>query len=241
MNTYYVYIYFDNEIPFYVGMGHGKRYLNHIRDAEKAVSSNAPRNRLSHKLNKIIKILSENRMPEIKIVSSSLNIEQAVELEKELIAKFGREDLGLGTLTNLTNGGDGVHGRTTMVSPAGEIVSILKEDKQAYENIGYKHFNKGRKHSDEINAKKRAPWTGKSRPEHGEKVKIAAINGSYKNRPSRGPHSDSTLEKMRQPKVKREGYKNRKWYHSKTLQLEVCINTAPDWPDLDLGRLPRPK
>lgn len=240
MNQYYVYIYFDNETPFYVGMGQGKRHLDHIKDAEKAIRSNAPRNKLSHKLNKIIKILSENRRPKVEIVSSSLSYDNAANLEKELIAKLGRKDLGLGTLTNLTNGGDGVQGRTTMVSPTGEAISILKEDKPVYESIGYTHFNKGRKHSDEVNSKKQAPWTGKSRPDHGGKIKIAAANGSYKNRPLRGPHSETTLEKMRQPKGKREGYKNRKWYHSKILQLEVCINTAPDWPDLELGRLPRP-
>lgn len=237
--THFVYVYYDKDIPFYVGMGQGNRHLDHIRYAQRAIDTGAQRNKLSHKLNKIIKILAENRLPEIRIEYKELTEEQARVKEIELIKKYGRVDLGTGTLTNLTDGGDGVQGRTTMISPDGESVSILKEDKEEYESIGYVHFNKGRRHSQEVNKRKRAPWTGKTRPGHGQKVKAAAARGAFKGRKSRGPHTEETLIKMRMPKTKREGYQNRQWYHSIQLWEEKCINTVPEWPDVKKGRLPK--
>jgi len=240
MNNLFVYVYYDNDTPFYVGMGKDKRHLDHIKYANRAIAKNAQRNKLSHKLNKIIKMLEENRLPEVKIVYNNLTIEQAQNYERKLITQYGRADLGLGPLTNMTNGGEGVHGRTTMISPDGTPVSVLKEDKAAYEAIGYHHFNKGRKHSDDVNKRKAGPWAGGTRPEHGDKIRLAAANGAYQTRPSRGAHSESTLEKMRAPKKKREGYQNKRWYHSLSLQLELCSNKQPDWSDIQFGRLPKP-
>lgn len=239
MSKHFVYIYYDHDTPFYVGMGFGIRHTDHIRYAQRAIDTNAQRNRLSHKLNKIIKIMSEGRMPRIELVDQGLTVDQARDRERELIAQYGRADLGLGPLTNLTNGGDGVQGRTTMIAPDGTSISILKEDKPAYEAIGYHHFNRGRKHSNEVNQRKAAPWAGGTRPDHGAKVKAAAERGAFKNRPHRGPHSESTLTKMRAPKTKRAGYQNRQWYHSPLLNQEACINQQPDWPDVQPGRLPR--
>lgn len=45
---------------------------------------------------------------EIQILKSDLTVEEAQELEIILIAWYGRRDLGLGTLVNLTDGGEGV-------------------------------------------------------------------------------------------------------------------------------------
>jgi hypothetical protein len=239
MNNYFVYVYYDGTIPFYVGMGAGKRHLDHIKYAQRAVKAGLPRNKLSHKLNKIIKLMDQDIMPTISIEHCNLTCEEAKTIEKQVIEKYGRADLGLGTLSNLTNGGDGVHGRTTMIGPDGECISILKEDKTEYEALGFVHFNKGRKHSDEVNQRKAAYWKGGTRPEHGAKVKAAAAKGAYKERASRGAHSATTLEKMRAPKKKREGYLNKKWYHSKLLSCEACQNTIPDWEDVSIGRLPK--
>lgn len=236
--TYFVYVYYDQEQPFYVGMGSGRRHLDHIKHAKRAIADSTPKNQLSHKLNKIIKMLSEGRDPTIKIEFDGLSLEDAKKKETDLIRLYGRHDLGLGPLTNLTDGGEGVHGRTTMVSTSGERVSILKEERMLYEQMGYVHFNRGRKHSDEVNKKKAAPWAGKTRPEHGAKVKAAVARGAFKNRKSRGPHSENTKEKLRSPKRKKDGYQNRKWYHSPSLGQEKCICTIPDWPDVMLGRLP---
>ena len=242
-SQYFVYVFYDqNDIPFYVGKGKEHRWLDHIKEANRAIKFNKPRNRLSHKLNKIINLINMNIDPKIEIVFSNITLEEANLQEKELIKKYGRADLKLGTLTNLTDGGDGVNGRTTMKDTAGNLISILIEEKEQYEKLGYEHFNKGRKHSREINKRKAAYWKGSSRPEHGEKIRKAAATGAYKN--NRGPiFSDElrqrTNEKLRKPKVNKEGFQNRKRYHSISLRKETVSKTMPDWPDVKRGSLPR--
>ena len=46
----------------------------------------------------------------IVILHEDLEWEEACKIEKELIAFYGRKDIGTGILRNLTNGGDGVQG-----------------------------------------------------------------------------------------------------------------------------------
>lgn len=237
MNIYYVYIYYDGDEPFYVGIGNGRRYLDHIKEARKVLKANLPRNKLSHKLNKIINILNAGKEPTIIKVEQHLALNDARAKEVALISDIGRADLGTGPLTNQTPGGEGVVGRTTMVSPNGDSISILKEDRPTYEALGYVHFNKGRKHSEEVNKRKAAPWTGGTRPDHGAKVRKAAEEGRFKNRKSRGPHTETTRQKMRAPKKKRDGYLNKRWYHSVILNKEAATSSMPDWPDVALGRL----
>ena len=45
-----------------------------------------------------------------QVVFKTYEIVDACKKETEFIALYGREDLNLGTLTNLTNGGDGMIG-----------------------------------------------------------------------------------------------------------------------------------
>lgn len=81
LKNYYVYTYFDNnQIPYYVGMGKGKRVL------QKHLYVTVP--------------VFEN----IKIEDNLSQID-AWNREIELIAFYGRKDLGKGPLENLTNGG----------------------------------------------------------------------------------------------------------------------------------------
>jgi hypothetical protein len=47
---------------------------------------------------------------EYKIIEDNLNWTDACELEKQLITEYGRYDLGLGPLVNMTDGGDGTNG-----------------------------------------------------------------------------------------------------------------------------------
>lgn len=51
-----------------------------------------------------------NKLPfyEVTVLKNNIGIEEAIELEKILISWYGRRDLGLGTLCNMTDGGDGV-------------------------------------------------------------------------------------------------------------------------------------
>jgi hypothetical protein len=91
----YRHIRLDKNEPFYIGIGSDIEY--------KRAYSKQKRNRYwSHIINKY--------EYEVEIVIDDLNWKEACQKEKEFIALYGREDLGLGTLTNLTFGGDGVYG-----------------------------------------------------------------------------------------------------------------------------------
>jgi hypothetical protein len=75
------------------------------------------------------KIKKENKKPIIIKIYESITEYSALRLEKCLINKIGRRDLKLGSLTNLTNGGDGVSGtiftrekRNNMISNKESIV-----------------------------------------------------------------------------------------------------------------------
>src|SRR5258708_40185602 len=98
-DNYYVYALFrENSVPFYIGMGHGNRWLNHERWAV--------RGQTSHKDNIICKMRSAGiEVPKVKL-EENLTKAQAVDLEIHLISILGREPNG--PLTNLTKGGDGI-------------------------------------------------------------------------------------------------------------------------------------
>ena len=94
MNNYYIYFHINplkNEI-FYVGKGKGKRAF------QKTGRSNYW-NKYVKKYGYIIDISEEN-----------LTEQEAFDREIFYINKIGRKDLGLGSLINLTNGGDGASG-----------------------------------------------------------------------------------------------------------------------------------
>lgn len=90
---------FDYE-PFYIGLGKNNRIDVHIQKW-RTNNSNTTKNR------KIRKILKENLEPIRYKLYEDITLNTAKRLEIYLIKLIGRRDLGLGTLTNLTDGGDG--------------------------------------------------------------------------------------------------------------------------------------
>ena len=106
MNEYFVYIYFypDSNVAFYVGMGKKSRHLDHLKEALRDVNETTT----CHKINTIRKILRDGKQPDIRKVEKNVSREDAIDLEMFLISVIGRRDLGTGTLTNRTMGGDGV-------------------------------------------------------------------------------------------------------------------------------------
>lgn len=94
MRKYYVYHHYrkDTGEIFYVGVGHSKR----------AYSKQSRNNYWHNIVNKCGYT--------IKIVKQDLTWEEACKEEKRLIKLYGRKDLGLGTLVNMTDGGDGTIG-----------------------------------------------------------------------------------------------------------------------------------
>ncbi len=98
---YYTYIYYDpskNNEPIYVGKGHDDRVWHHLTRL-----TNSP---LYYRLRK----MKKNGINPIIGIYAELDEEFAHFLEEELISKFGRKDLGRGTLLNLTDGGEGLSG-----------------------------------------------------------------------------------------------------------------------------------
>jgi hypothetical protein len=72
------------------------------------------------------KVLLESQIL-VEIVTENITIEEAGEIEKNLVKKYGRKDLGLGPLVNLTDGGE------YSSYNCGKI-SIYKEEKSKFIN-----------------------------------------------------------------------------------------------------------
>lgn len=89
MAIVYRHIRLDNSETFYIGIGQNNRRAFH----------KTKRNNFWHKIVKKTKF-------QVEILFENLSWDEAQEKEKELIKHFGRKDLGLGTLVNLTDGGD---------------------------------------------------------------------------------------------------------------------------------------
>jgi len=115
-------LHFDFE-PFYVGKGFGNRCNVHMLVIDT-------RNKL--KQNIINKILIKNKNPIIIILYSSLTEYSAFRIEKYLIKEIGRRDKKLGTLSNLSDGGEGnagvIYNYERRVSMISNNKPILKYD-----------------------------------------------------------------------------------------------------------------
>lgn len=105
----YIYIWRTPEdVPFYVGLT--------VRAGRANPRNNGGRNWLTKQ--HLEKIGVANVRVELRFIDSK---EEGQRLEKELIQQFGRINLGTGTLTNLRDGGEGVH------SPSPEHREKLKQ------------------------------------------------------------------------------------------------------------------
>lgn len=87
----YRHVRLDTNEVFYIGIGNDKRPYD-------------KRGR-----NKLWKNIVNKTDYRVDILFDDLSYEEACEKEKEFIQVYGRRDLGLGTLVNMTDGGDGVH------------------------------------------------------------------------------------------------------------------------------------
>lgn len=123
----YRHIRHDKNEPFYIGIGSERR----SRDSGRRRS--VLWNRITSKTTYDIEILFYN-----------LTWQEACEKEKELIRLYGRKDLGLGSLCNMTDGGDGT---------IGQIHSEATKIKRALAITGEKHGMYGKTHTDVLKEK----------------------------------------------------------------------------------------
>jgi hypothetical protein len=109
----YRHIRLDKNEPFYIGIG------NDDSGAYSRAYTKKARNKHWHHV-----VKKSNY--DVEILLEDLTWEQACEKEKEFIKLYGRKDLGLGQLVNMTNGGDG------LINP-----SELTKDKIAKNLVDY--------------------------------------------------------------------------------------------------------
>ena len=168
MKKYYIYVFLDGSKPgkfiyddiefeyepFYVGKGTGDRIKTSLYDRESPFKVN--------KIKKIKKIGGE--IISVKLYENLEN-EESLEMEKYVIKKIGRRDLGLGTLVNQTDGGDGrltsPHSNETKLKISNtkksqHLHSIITDDFKEYLreiNTGSNNPMFGKHHSEESKRK----------------------------------------------------------------------------------------
>jgi hypothetical protein len=152
MSIYYVYLYRDEKgSPIYVGKGNNRRAWDHLRRKDK--------HPLTHKIQKMIR---EGYNPQPEFLITGVDEEFALFAEEEAIKKYGRRDLGAGTLLNLSDGGrQGASGSIRSnefkmnVSKLhkGKMVSDETKAKLSASKKGKPTWNKGKTHTEETRAK----------------------------------------------------------------------------------------
>lgn len=152
----YRHIRFDKNEPFYIGIGSDFKY--------KRAYDKKSRNR---HWNNIV----SNTDYKIDILIDNISWEEACEKEKEFIALYGRRDLGLGTLVNLTDGGEGSIGR---------VYSNSDRLRMRINNSGERNPFYGKRHTDEfrLNLSKRntgKKWTDLQR----EKYRVSRLGSKH--------------------------------------------------------------
>ncbi len=134
----------EDRTPYYIGIGNPRRPYTGRRRCGRPPSRDR------------IIILHEN-----------LEWEEACRIEKELIAFYGREDLGTGILRNLTDGGEGA------VNPSKETREKMSESRS-----GENHPMFGKSHSEETR-KKLSKKLSKPRnwyhPDHGKVLQKSCL------------------------------------------------------------------
>lgn len=132
MNNSYVYAYLrEDGTPYYIGKGVGKRY----KDPHT------------------VTVPPEDR---IQFIKKNLTDTDAIALEIELIAKYGRKDLGTGILRNQTEGGEG------------GIPGPAVREKLSKAKLGKKPNNYGKKYTTGPSELKSAAKQGKNNPQYGK-------------------------------------------------------------------------
>jgi hypothetical protein len=182
----FVYIWKHNDSPFYVGMSKTMRRTNPLNAGGRGWFCKQTLKNIGAK-NVVVE------------VHTALTEEEAKALEKELILKYGRIQLGTGTLTNLRSGGEGAHG----MSEEGKFsLSTHMRLNNPMKNPETRAKAKARMHDPDVQEKLRTNNPAK-RPEVREKLLAKWQDPEYKERQRAAKagkpiHSDEEKEKRRQ-------------------------------------------
>jgi len=193
----YVYEKYEFEYePFYVGKGEGKRMYKHT-------TVKAELDKKTHKANKIKKLLSENKKPEIIVIQKGLMENAAYKIEIKCIATIGRLNIKTGPLTNVTEGGGG--------SAVDVIFTEERREKMSKSKLGKKNPMYGKKYSEEDKIKRGLRRKGKDNPLYGTTLSEKTKKKISKSRKGIKP-SKETLAKLsvaRKGRVMSEGAKKK--------------------------------
>jgi hypothetical protein len=194
---YYVYLLSRlNGVPFYVGMGRGRRWLQH--------EGQAKRGERSHKAHIIRKILREASEIPKKKIAEGLTFGEAIAMEINFIARIGRRPHG--PLVNATPGGEG----------RSEPISAEHKAK-----IGA--ANRGKRHTDEYRARMSARFKGRKIPQEAVEKVRAALKGRKQSPELVEKRRQALLGKRRTPEQRAASSAARK---GKPLAPHATANAA---------------
>jgi len=163
MAVVYKHIRKDTNQPFYIGIGKTKKRAYSKRQRNKHWNS-----------------VVDKHGYDVEIIAEGLNWEDAVQMEIDLISKYGRHDLSMGILVNQTDGGEGNNNQ------------IYTEETK----LKMSESQKGKTLSDETKKKISEALTGrKQSPEHLEKNRLSHIGITL---------SEEAKEKVRQANLGKE-------------------------------------
>jgi hypothetical protein len=159
MAVVYRHIRLDKNEPFYIGIGKTeKRAYN------------------KHNRSRHWKSIIANTSYRVEILFDDLSWEKAIEKEIELIELYGRKDLGLGSLVNLTDGGESLPGAKNPM-------------------FGKKHSDNSIARIKEVRAKQTI--TEESNRKRSEKLKGRVLTEEHLTKLTGWKHSPESIEKMK--------------------------------------------
>lgn len=197
MSIYYVYQYLRIDgTPYYIGKGQG--------------------NRAYSKLHNIHLPKDQTR---IVMIEENMLETDAIAMEIELIAKYGRKDIGTGILRNLTNGGEGLSGYVWTAEARAKSSATVKKY-WANPEARERHSAARKKYFEDPEARLKQSVAAKKRYEDPEEIvkASAATKKRWKDPEARTKMSNAMKERWKDPKV-REKY--RPWNFGKKASNET--------------------
>ena len=187
----------DTNQVFYVGIG----------KLEKRAYSNDGRNYHWKNIAKVTKY-------DVEMLSTNISWEEACELESFLIQEYGRKDLGLGNLANMTDGGDGSIGRVIKESTK-DIWKTQRFGKKLKES-----------HKQNIKANHKSKKEGFIHPLKGRPKELHPFFG--KNLTENHIKNISSSRVIRKVAILEKNPNSKKVINVKTLEIIECAKTLSE-------------
>ena len=173
----------------------------------------------------------------VNIIYKDIDWEDACKIEKLLIEKYGRKDLGLGNLVNMTDGGEGGSGVVVSEETRGKLSEGKKgntnmlgktQSKETRKKIG--EANKGKTHSEETRKKIGEAKKGDKHPMFGKthsdetRQKLSEANKGDKHPMFGKTRSDEVKDNMAKGAKHRKNVKGYSFYKAiKKYQARIII------------------